>query len=683
MTRSSPTTLRPRARLAGAVLVAILFGLAWYAVEIGFLLASGAASDDARELARGALRFLPWHLLVFAALGAVAGAAGALRPLGATAVGWWVLGAAASLFVGARVAEGALHTATPFTAAARCGVVTGVAAGSVALLASVGRVLPRRLRAAWPPAAWGASTILLIGILRGAGPRLALGETSWAVALEPLTASHGLAAAVVAGALLALGARLHHGAAACAVLALAVPARAATEVRTHLPDVYVFLLDTLRHDHLGEQPDGAVPTPVLAARSAEFFRFGWAFAPSTRTSRSMPGIMTSLSVRVVGPVIPPQAETLVERLREGGIATFGISANPQVSADFGYDQGFDRLVDRADSLDFQIVPVLKLLVSAFPAASYQLGVARAALYYPPIEELRRRALRLLEESPGPTFVYAHTMDVHGPYLPPRRMLPPSYRRSDFFSYFQFLRLSGSELLRSPEYAARVENLRQRYAGAVRHTDEQLAEWIDDLRARGRWDEAVVWILSDHGEAFAEHGVAGHGYSYVGSSVVRVPLWLKLPRSLGLRPRQVDDPVSTYDLMPTTLALLGIAPVEPSFGEDLTPILKGDPADPDRVVVVETDDGPRAALYSAVRGTWKLDVHFSAEGVPDRRSLYDLALDPGETVDRSAQHPTIVAELEAAIERRREQEHALSLEARRVRTVDPATRERLRSLGYAD
>ena len=161
----------------------------------------------------------------------------------------------------------------------------------------------------------------------------------------------------------------------------------------------------------------------------------------------------------------------------------------------------------------------------------------------------------------------------------------------------------------------------------------------------------------------------------------MPLWLKLPRSYGLAPRAIDAPVSTYDLLPTTLALLGLAPVEPAFGVDLTPMLRGGEADPERVLVVETDDGPKAALYAAVKGAWKLDVHYS-DDAPMTRALYDLERDPQEDTDLCGEEPAVAASLEAAIEARRRTERALSFAAAGGR-VDPATRERLRSLGYAD
>jgi arylsulfatase len=680
MTRPSRPQAASPARLFAT---ALLFGVGWYGVEL-LLLAFAAESDGPRELARGALRFLPWQLAAFAILGAGVAALGALRPLSAAAGGWLLLFAGAVLFLGVRVAEGALHKSTLAGAVVDCTLLAGGLAVAVALLAALGRVLPQRLRAIWPFACWAGCTVLLIGFLQRAGALLALGELSFSEVFAQLTPSQlALAGAVGCAPLVAAHLR-GSGTAALAFLVAAsglTGALARGETR-RLPDVYVFLLDTLRHDHLGPQADGTRPTPALDRIAPEFIRFRNAFSPSTRTSRAMPGIMTSLSVRVVGSSLSPEATTLAERLRQAGLATLGLSANPQVSPAFGYGQGFDVLSMGGNALDFQIVSVLKLAGAAFPGAAYELGVLGAELFYPPIAQLRQRALRLLDASPGPSLLYVQTMDVHGPYLPPRRLLPDDYRRENFLSYHQFLRLSGTPALRDPSLEPQLENLRQRYAAGARHTDEVLAAWIEELRARGRWDEALVWIVSDHGEAFGEHGVAGHGQSYLGNPVVQVPLWVKPPRSLGLEPREIESPVSTFDLLPTTLGLLGLPPVEPAFGLDLTPQLGGQAADPERVVIIETDDGPRASRYAAVRWPWKLALRFGPEDVAEQRTLYDLERDPAESNDLIATRPAIADELEAAIQARRRAERELAYGARGPR-VDPETRERLRSLGYVD
>src|SRR5690606_108281 len=138
-------------------------------------------------------------------------------------------------------------------------------------------------------------------------------------------------------------------------------------------------------------------------------------------------------------------------------------------------------------------------------------------------------------------------------------LPPAFRFADFFSYHDFNRLTGRGVLGSPAFARHLTNLKQLYEAEVRYTDEELGRLFDRLRREGRWDETLVWLLSDHGEAFGEHDYAGHAGSNMTTTLLHVPLLLKLPRSWNVAPRVVEEVVSTYDVLPTTLGLLGLPP----------------------------------------------------------------------------------------------------------------------------
>jgi arylsulfatase len=86
---------------------------------------------------------------------------------------------------------------------------------------------------------------------------------------------------------------------------------------------------------------------------------------------------------------------------------------------------------------------------------------------------------------------------------------------------------------------------------------------------------------------------------------------------------------------------------PLEGRSLLPALRGDPAEP-RTLVFEHEHN--AAIR---RGDWKLVGRGVIAGAglrrPPRWQLYDLASDPAEQHDRSADRPDLVAELAAAFE----------------------------------
>ena len=301
------------------------------------------------------------------------------------------------------------------------------------------------------------------------------------------------------------------------------------------------------------------------------------------------------------------------------------------------------------------------------------------MFYEPAERVFARGLRVLGADPKPSFLYLHTMDVHGPYLPPHRFLPPGYRPGDYVGYSRFLRLSRDELL-AASFAPSLTNVRERYAAGVRHADEAIGTLRAALEALGRWDEALVWISADHGEALGEQGFAGHGVGWLGPPLIQVPLVLKLPRSWGVTPRRIGEPVSTLDIVPTTLALLDRPPLPEAFGADVSEAARSGAAPGDRTLVSwnPTDAGDH---YSAVRGRFQLALLVTPDGRRERR-LYDLDADPDAIRDVAASHPETIRELEGAIDAHREREARLAL-ARTPGAIDPQMRERLRALGYVD
>ncbi len=111
--------------------------------------------------------------------------------------------------------------------------------------------------------------------------------------------------------------------------------------------------------------------------------------------------------------------------------------------------------------------------------------------------------------------------------------------------------------------------------------------------------------------------------------------------------------SMMDILPT-FAKLAQAPLPPSRhldGVDLTPILLGDPATPPREQFLYY----RGLNLEAVRsGPWKLHLSLADGPVGQRKGtarpqLFHLGEDIGETRDVSADHPDIVARLQALAE----------------------------------
>jgi arylsulfatase A-like enzyme len=143
-----------------------------------------------------------------------------------------------------------------------------------------------------------------------------------------------------------------------------------------------------------------------------------------------------------------------------------------------------------------------------------------------------------------------------------------------------------------------------------------------------WDDTIVVVTSDHGQAFYEHGFASHA-SAIFDEVMRVPLLIRAPKLSAGRENRLAQHV---DIAPSVLGILGL-PIHPSFqGIDL---LNSVP-DPNRsaYMVAQT---PLAYQYGIVRSENKL-IYDEHQG---RYLLYDLTADPGEHADLAPSRPEIV------------------------------------------
>jgi phosphoglycerol transferase MdoB-like AlkP superfamily enzyme len=95
---------------------------------------------------------------------------------------------------------------------------------------------------------------------------------------------------------------------------------------------------------------------------------------------------------------------------------------------------------------------------------------------------------------------------------------------------------------------------ERYRQAISYTDEFVAALDVELAKLGLRDETIFCVIGDHGEAFGEHGLLGHE-RIAFEEVLRIPFCLRAP--LLVRPAtKLAKPVSSVDLTPTLLALLG-------------------------------------------------------------------------------------------------------------------------------
>ncbi len=356
------------------------------------------------------------------------------------------------------------------------------------------------------------------------------------------------------------------------------------------PNVLVFVVDTLRADHLSAYGYARNTSPALEALA----RRGWTFenhiSHAGHTVPSTISLMVSQTPaehgyvhRVPGqfaarpPVFDRDLLFLSEVLRDAGWATLGVVANPFLGRRNGFSQGLEDFV-QVQRGDF----------------------------------LTTRAIRWLERhrasSPQPFFAYLHYMDVHNPYEHPEPY-------ADLYTGG----LEGRLVYRNgPMPDLREQDLlftKARYDAGIRFVDDQLAVLLEALDRLALRERTVVVFTSDHGDEFMEHGGLGHGTSAYGE-LVRVPLVISFPGVLD-GGRRITHLTQVVDVAPTLLELAGVG-VPPSFrGRSLM-----EPADK-----VFTEGGPWRGVYARghklLRNVRTQETELYAAGDPlDREPLTD-------------------------------------------------------------
>jgi arylsulfatase A-like enzyme len=194
--------------------------------------------------------------------------------------------------------------------------------------------------------------------------------------------------------------------------------------------------------------------------------------------------------------------------------------------------------------------------------------------------------------------------------------------------------------------------------------------LDALEQQGVLDQTLVVVAGDHGESLGDHGERDHGV-FVYESVLRVPLIIRAP---SLSPGRVASVVRLIDLMPTTLALLGMPPAR-SDGTDLTALIHGHQQE---LEAYSESIYPQRFGWSPLRAL--RDGRFKLIDAP-RPELYDLQQDPFEEHNIYDQRPTVSAAMRRRLATFSGSEWPAEQSGGSRPTVSSEVKDRLGALGY--
>lgn len=309
-----------------------------------------------------------------------------------------------------------------------------------------------------------------------------------------------------------------------------------------LPDLLIVLIDAANASHLSCYGYSRQTTPHIDELARDGVRLRNVFANAPFTLIAVPSLLTGLSWRdhdVVqnGQALADSITTLPEMMRDAGYLTMCYSDNPFVSVATGQHQGFDEFTE-----------VWKDSRHGGAGENPEL-----------IEQmLAQRATVGFDERPVMCFL--HLMPPHAPYIPgPKHDLwsDPHYQ-GDIDGSAEIL----DDIVEGKRQVSEADRQKiiDLYDGNLHRIDASVGRIIESWRALTRERQLLVVVLSDHGEAFGEHGQYQH-LTTVYDEMLHIPLILWPQAQWHYLSGHEGKLYGITDVAPMILHKLGLDPPE--------------------------------------------------------------------------------------------------------------------------
>jgi arylsulfatase A-like enzyme len=445
------------------------------------------------------------------------------------------------------------------------------------------------------------------------------------------------------------------------------------------PDLLLFVIDTLRADHLSTYGYHRPTSPRLDALAARGVVFEDATSQSSWTLPSMASMLSGRRMFENARRLPTSVPSLAERLQDAGYETAAFVGNPAVSRASGFARGFDHFITRDDTGGITWdAPDLEAAVRAWHA----------------------------EHPPGdaPRFLYIHYLDPHWPYVPAEEVTldgEPKLADDTLEAWMELVRESPWLQRHFNDDRESILADLDAYDREILVTDASLGRLLDTLGTR----EHVVVVSADHGEGLWDHPhyedvvsddleregrtleqatlrdlfFRDHSY-HMYEELIATPLIAAGPGlPTGAR---VDVPVENVDIAPTLLRAAGLT-VDPALdGLPLQDVAGTGATRPfvyahakEATAVRRTSDATKLAFPTPTGD------HF---GMP--MQLYDLAADPHERRNIASRDRKLngdeLERLRALIAQREKVAEAFDLfDGEDAGAIDDAVRRAMAELGY--
>jgi hypothetical protein len=351
------------------------------------------------------------------------------------------------------------------------------------------------------------------------------------------------------------------------------------------PNIFIFVIDSMRPDYLGAYNPRVDYTPNLDAFARDSVVLHHAYTQYAGTSLSEPAIWAGATL---------------------------LHAH--------YQQPFGKLnsLDRMAHVDGyrMLVSLDEVLREILPADDDVVRLDTDKKLWNRLElgstlEQTESALNSQHDSNQPVFFYAQPKNVH------------QFAQNDVPSP-------------TSQHWPERPGLSTRITYEVHWVDSCLGRFFTYLKQRGMYDNSIIIVTSDHGDATGEFGRTSHSTS-IWPEIMHVPLIIHLPPKLRSRVVYDDTRLATLtDITPTLFYLLGHQPIRqsPFYGRPLFAKTREElDAYPQRDLLLASD-------VRAVYGILTADGRYlyTTYDSPAESYLFDLRSDP------NAQHSILTAPL---------------------------------------
>jgi hypothetical protein len=272
--------------------------------------------------------------------------------------------------------------------------------------------------------------------------------------------------------------------------------------------VAVIVLDTLRCDHTSLYGYKRATTPELDRLGRDSVVFRRAYSTTSWTLPAHVSLFSGKNLEEHGVVtpndrIPDDIPLAAELFQRAGFVTAAFTGGGFVEDTFGFSRGFQ-------------------LYSNVPGDTFSMNSAQRVFNH---------FKNYIDRFPGEDiFVFLHTYQVHAPYKAPRE----SIAKIDQHIGGNLKGVRG--FIRSKrEYHKALDDSDRRllidlYDAGIHYADQALVgNMVEFLKERGWYDDAVLAVLSDHGEEFYDHQSWEHGHTLY-RELIKIPLVIKYPGS---------------------------------------------------------------------------------------------------------------------------------------------------------